>query len=672
MSHRLPGMTEKSDESSALGESPPDMAPRPSGRLELTWANKDKSLLSHDDGSYEWVGKRDRRVAEVRLLQDAGTVGEVHDQAERAKDNLLIRGDALHALTALTKLPEFAEEYVGKVKLVYIDPPFNTGQAFEHYDDGIEHSVWLTMMRDRLVQVKQLLSAEGSVWIHLNDDEAAYCKVLLDEIFGRDCFVTTFAWQKVDSPNDNKVNVTPDHDFIHCYTARPGGEVGFARMPDEGLIDAYGKTDEDGRRYRDRLLKKNGKNSLRADRPKSFFAITDPDGGEVFPIHDDGREACWALGESGFQALLDQNSDPDQPDKLIWIKREGSFQRNPVFAEDGQNGSESPWLMDSDGERWVPYSREWAPEVPTRPWPTLWATDANNEAAQIARDALHGFAQAGLEISPDALQVLERIAELNGLDDVKTTRQAKAHLRALFPGITPFATPKPEQLMQRIIEMASKPGDVVLDFFGGSGSTLTTAHKLQRRWVGAERRRDTIDTFTAPRLGAVVAGEDTGGVTSATSWSGGGGFRTLDVAPSMYQEDQGLVFLADWATASDLSEAVAAQLGFDYEPDSPFCGRRGRVRLAVVDGHVTRDVAKALVESLEKGESLSLVATSVDPDVDEALGKMRRGSRARVAPEDLLIQYAKPSNWQVSVARQPKTETNAQTEDEAMVAEGIS
>lgn len=121
------------------------------GRLELTWTNKDLRLLAHEDGSYEWVSPSDYRVAEVRLLHDTGTIGVVASDAARATDNLLIHGDALNALTSLVHLPEFEREYVRKVKLAYIDPPFNTQQSFMHYDDALEHSVWLTMMRDRLV-----------------------------------------------------------------------------------------------------------------------------------------------------------------------------------------------------------------------------------------------------------------------------------------------------------------------------------------------------------------------------------------------------------------------------------------------------------------------------------------------------------------------------------------
>ncbi len=162
-------------------------APDLSGRLELTWTNKGLRLLSDEAGGYTWVHPPEFRVAEVRLLHEAVTVGTRNTDTP----NLLMRGDALHALTSLLELPEYRRQYAGKVTLCYIDPPFNTGQAFTTYDDALEHSVWLTMMRDRLAQVKELLHPDGSVWVHLDDAEMAYCRVILDELFGRANFVAT-------------------------------------------------------------------------------------------------------------------------------------------------------------------------------------------------------------------------------------------------------------------------------------------------------------------------------------------------------------------------------------------------------------------------------------------------------------------------------------------------
>jgi len=550
------------------------------GRLELTWTNKALRLLAHEDGSYEWVPPSDYRVAEVRLLHNAGTVGEVAPEAERARDNLLIRGDALNALTSLIELPEFAQEYVGKVKLAYLDPPFNTQQSFLQYDDALEHSVWLTMMRDRLAQIKTLLSPDGSVWVHCDDSEQAYLKVMMDEVFGSDNFVTTFIWRKVDSPNDNKVAITPDHDYILCYTKFPGS-ARFRRMPDPSILAAFRSVAADGRRYRDRLLKKNGKGSLREDRPSMYFPIPTPDGDVVYPIHDDGREARWSVGQDTVDKWLAQDRMIEDPDakNIIWKQR-------PAV----------------NGFQWIPYTREWAPLVPTRPWASIWL-------------------------------------------DVNTTRQAKAHLRSLFPGTTPFETPKPEELIARIVEITTGPDEIVLDCFLGSGTTAAVAHKMGRRWVTSERSRETVDIFAVPRLSHVVAGTDPGGITEAMGWPGGGGFRILDVAPSMFEEAGGQVFLSEWATNGRLAEATAAQLHYDYEHEPPFCGRRGRSRLAVVDGLVNEDVVRLVVDALGEGERVVVCGTAVDPAARDVVRKLRPGSSVRKIPQSILREYRQADRW---------------------------
>ena len=193
------------------GEAATKRRSRTAGRLELTWANKDRRLLAHDDVTYEWVDPHDWRVSEVRLFDVVDTYGE------DAEDNLLIQGDALHALTALTAVPEYADRYLGKVKLVYIDPPFNTGQTFQQYDDNLEHSVWLTMLRDRLEQVQRLLAPDGSVWLHCDDSEQHRARCVMDETFGADAFVATVLWQKRYS-RDSRPAIGQVHDFIHVYS----------------------------------------------------------------------------------------------------------------------------------------------------------------------------------------------------------------------------------------------------------------------------------------------------------------------------------------------------------------------------------------------------------------------------------------------------------------------
>ncbi len=224
------------------------MAATYAGRLELTWTNKHLTLLAHENQTYEWVDPADYRVSEVRLLHDVAKVGHTATDSRRAGDNLLIRGDALHALNALSSIPEFAREYLGRVRLCYIDPPFNTGQAFPgFYDDALEHSVWLTMLRDRLVQIRDFLAADGSVWVHLDDTESHRARCVLDEVFGADNFITTVIWQKADSPRNSARHFSVDQDYIHVY-AKDASVWRPVRLPRTEAADAsYRNPDNDPR-----------------------------------------------------------------------------------------------------------------------------------------------------------------------------------------------------------------------------------------------------------------------------------------------------------------------------------------------------------------------------------------------------------------------------------------
>src|ERR1051326_586269 len=163
-----------------------------------------------------WIGKEHRPRLEPRiLLEDATKSYHAEHRVSDSDlfDNRLIFGDNLLALKALE------QEFAGKVKCIFIDPPYNTGSAFEHYDDGIEHSIWLTMMRDRLELLARLLATDGSIWITLDDNEHAYCKVLCDEIFGRSNFVASIAWQKKVSPANDALWFSGDHDHLLVYAA---------------------------------------------------------------------------------------------------------------------------------------------------------------------------------------------------------------------------------------------------------------------------------------------------------------------------------------------------------------------------------------------------------------------------------------------------------------------
>lgn len=222
------------------------------------------------------------------------------------------------------------------------------------------------------------------------------------------------------------------------------------------------------------------------------------------------------------------------------------------------------------------------------------------------------------------------------------------HLRRLFPDIPAFSTPKPEGLLQRILMIGTNPGDLVLDCFLGSGTTAAVATKMGRRWVGVEASTSTLDTYTEPRLRLVQEGKDPWGITESVGWTGGGGFRILDVAPSMFEVVGGRVVLAPWATNGALAEAICAQGSWDFQEDPPFVGRKGAVRLAVIDGLVTADVALLLAGWLQIGERLVVYGTAVDPAAQAELSAAYRGSSVRQVPQSILADYRR--KWRDSDA----------------------
>jgi len=197
-------------------------------------------------------------------------------------------------------------------------------------------------------------------------------------------------------------------------------------------------------------------------------------------------------------------------------------------------------------------------------------------------------------------------------------------------------------LIERIVHIGSNTDDIVLDCFAGSGTTAAVAQKMGRRWVTSEILPSTVEQFTLPRLTKVVAGEDPGGITKSAGWEGGGGFRTVTVGPSMYEDTPFGVLLAEWATNGRFARAVAGQLGFEFKDDAPpLCGVRGRMRLAVVDGTVGPEEIRQVVGALGEKERVTIVAKSVLPEAESTLAEVSPGSRIRKAPRDLLTSGAR-------------------------------
>lgn len=607
-------------------------------RLQLTWYNKDMALIPTEAGryGYSWVDPDDPRYCETHTLVMDGYIqgkqtqkSEDNFYSERADlepqtDNLLINGESGDVLEALTRVPELAKKYAGHVKLIYIDPPFNTKQTFNSYEDNLEHSIWLTLMRDRLINLRKLLCDEGTIWVHLDDAEVHRMRCLLDEVFSPACFVTTIAWEKAQGAR-NDTDISSAQDLILVYKKCATADFKTVRhlLPRTAAqISRYQNPDNDPRgpwRQGDNGTAKSGSDDYR-------FPIELPSGRVVTPP----AGTYWRFSKESFETAKRENR--------IWFGAAGDSM--PVIKR---------------------YLNEVQQGVVPRTWWPASEVGSNQEAK---RD----------------------------------------HLRKMFPGKEPFATPKPERLLERIIHIATNPGDIVLDCFAGSGTTAAVAQKMGRRWVTCELLESNYSTYDVPRLTKVVNDEDPGGITQSKperiaadgvelpdgvspdnaaqftsvlnkliaddedlkkdkavkalkklaktekskptiNWRGGGGFQTAHLSPACFGYDPDLdrVVLTPDATGEMLVRSVAANLGFSLIPPeerSPFDGARGKTLLKVYEGVADPALVDLLAAQVPKGHSLVLAATSVFDGTREHLRRVCKGSRVVHVP-DGVFPYTK-------------------------------
>ena len=429
-----------------------------------------------------WIGKENRPKLEPRILLE-DTAKSYHAKHRVTDgdifDNQLIFGDNLLALKALEA------EFAGKVKCVFIDPPYNTGSAFTHYDDGVEHSIWLSLMRDRLEIIRRLLSEDGSLWITIDDNEAHYLKVMCDEVFGRANFLCDITWEKRYAPPPD----TKDFGYVHDHLLVYRKSSSFARnlLPlTEDQTDRYKNPDNDPRgpwkaeNYTCRYSAE--------ERPNLFYPVKQPNTGEeIWPK----RTRVWAMSREVHEKNVREG-------RIWW----GVTGKNSVPALKN--------FMSKINQGMMPMS--------------IW------------KHTLAGH-----------------------------TQDAKKEMLALF-GHDVFSTPKPEQLIHTVLHVATKPGDLVLDSFAGSGTTGAVAHKMGRRWIMVELG-EHCHTHIIPRLQKVIDGEDKGGISGAVNWQGGGGFRYYRLAPSLLRQDAyGQWVINKEYNAEMLAQALCKLEGFTYAP----------------------------------------------------------------------------------------------------------
>jgi adenine-specific DNA-methyltransferase len=474
-----------------------------------------------------WIGKENRPKLEPRILLEDATYS--YHAAQRVTDsdlfdNRLIFGDNLLALKALE------QEFSGHVKCIFIDPPYNTGSAFTHYEDGVEHSLWLSLMRDRLELLRKLLSNDGSIWITIDDNEVHYLKVLCDEIFGRNCCVANIVWRSSDAANNDAKTFSVDHNHILVYSKNT-----------DWLSNSLPRTEDSNAHYKNPDNDPNGpwftgNLSSPKPRPNLRYVVKSPSGHPIQPPANG-----WRWQESTLQEMISSGE--------------------VVFSSDGKRVIKKTYLSKQKGL---------APS-------TMW----------------------------------------DDIDDTGHNRQAKYELIKLFPDRSTaelFATPKPERLIKKILMIATRPGDLILDSFAGSGTTGAVAQKMERRWIMVELG-DHIHTHIIPRMKKVIDGADLGGITLSTDWHGGGGYRYFRLASSLLEEDK----WGNWVISKEynpamLAEAICKLEGFTYAPSETIYWQQGfsseQDFLYVTTAHLTPEQLQQLSEEVGLQRTLLVLCTA--------------------------------------------------------------
>lgn len=350
-------------------------------------------------------------------------------------NNMIVLGDNAHVLDVLY------QNVVGKVKCIYIDPPYNNGERYTHYHDDKDHKIWLSEILATLRKLKPLLAKDGSLWISIDDTEVHYLKVAADQVFGRSNFITTIVWQQRTTRENRRV-FSNNHEYILVYAREPRAFAGSRNLlPElENMAARYKNPDNDPRGPWQSVSA-----NVQAGHatPQQFYVVVAPNGKKHRPPN--GR--CWVYNKTRMDVEIKKNN--------IWFGRDGNgVPRIKKFLSTSRSGL--------------------TPE-------TLWfATDAG------------------------------------------TNKMAKKHLLSLFPNNEVFDTPKPESLIRKILEIATNEGDLVLDAFLGSGTTIAVAHKMRRKYIGIEQNQRLI-TYVVSRMRKVINGE-AGGISKNIEWRGGGGY----------------------------------------------------------------------------------------------------------------------------------------------------
>lgn len=547
-----------------------------------------------------WIGKEKKEPIEPRILIEnkklsysKDTIG-IFDQG--TKDNLLIHGDNLLALRSLEK------EYEGKVKCIYIDPPYNTGSAFEHYDDNLEHSTWLSLMKERLEILRRLLCDDGSIWIQIDDEEQAYLKVLCDEIFGRSNFINMISVNMKNiagaSGGGEDKRLKKNCEYILIYAKD------YLKMPPfKGAYD-YEEISELVERYKKEGISWKYTSVFLSEGDKEYITSTvDGDGNEI---------KIFKHTNYVFKAVSAVAREEHISEKEVYYKYSKQIVRTTM-----PQSSIRPRVMQKLNE--IGYVNDL---ISIQYVPKTGKNKGTIYTQFYKGDKYNLFAWLSDVMEEKNGKLYKKTLQGTYWDYTAGTKNLTKEGGIQFPN-----GKKPESLIQRILEMSSEPGDLILDSFLGSGTTAAVAHKMRRRWIGIEMG-DQAYTHCKVRLDKIINGEDRGGITEDTMWSDGGGYHFYELAPTLINVDLlGEPIINKEYNPDMLAAAVALHEGFKYCPNPNVFWKQSvsteNSYLFVTTAHLTDLLVKEIEKQMSDDEFLLIACKSFDKSAANVSDKIK-------------------------------------------------
>lgn len=535
------------------------------GKLELTW-----------------VGKYDEEKLEPRILIEDKSKSYGNPNTE----NMLIHGDNLLALKALEN------DYSGKIQCIYVDPPFNTGQAFDFYDDDLEHSIWLDLIYKRIKILYGLLKEDGLFWIHLDDVEVHYCKIMLDEIFNRSNFVSHITYERSAVAGLGQggylVNTT-EHILLYKKSILPEKEnLSYAELG-LNIIKRY-----------NHYVSNFGMRKL----VKEFVAKSN---GEKVKIYEHSDVEIETIS-------LKNITEREEEIRQQFVKhidtlfRGNRVQKENEFQNDIIAGMEKGKFYSVD---YVPSRGKYRNQETTLYY-------SNCELLSWLKDT--SSVEDGRITKSQKMTTLWKHGEIPKADIANEGG-------VYFP-----RSKKPEQLLKRIIEMSTKEGDYVLDSFLGSGTTAATAHKMGRKWIGIEMGEHAY-SHCQKRLCNVIDGEQTG-ISKSVNWHGGGGFKFYELAEPLLVKNKVLpVYQINPSYTRDMvCEAICKIEGFTYEPSGKFQGHSSENRfIHITEEFVNTKYVMSIMKNLGDKQSLLIYCKKNQADMI-----LPENVEVKKIPKDLL------------------------------------